>query len=219
MQEIAIAIPTAEPVGSPKRRQVQVAAEELFLAHGYGVVSMDQVARRAGVSKATLYAHFPSKDVLFATIVADKGTDGVLVDDLFPPDTEDLRAALAAIGLRVLRFMLRERTLAIYRIAIAESQRFPELGRAFHDNGPQRFCDRFCLWLGQLAERKLVHTPDVTTAAQQFMALLRSGVFLRRSLALPPDASEQEITDTVRAAVETWLLAYQTPEGAAHISA
>lgn len=209
MQDIDVAPQAAEPAGSPKRRQVQVAAEELFLTHGYGAVSMDQVARRAGVSKATLYAHFPSKDVLFATIVADKGTDGVLVDGLFPPDTEDLRAALEAIGLRVLRFMLRERTLAIYRIAIAESQRFPELGQAFHDNGPQRFCDRFCLWLDQLASRGLVRTPNVALAAQQFMALLRSGVFLRRSLALAPEATEQEITDTVSAAVETWLRAYQ----------
>jgi len=39
---------------SPKRRQIVAAAEALFLAQGYGAVSMDAVARRAGVSKATL---------------------------------------------------------------------------------------------------------------------------------------------------------------------
>ena len=55
--------------GSPKRRQIVDAAQALFLAHGYGAVSMDAVARTAGVSKATLYAYFDSKDQLFATIV------------------------------------------------------------------------------------------------------------------------------------------------------
>jgi TetR/AcrR family transcriptional repressor of mexJK operon len=201
----------SEPVGadaSPKRRQVLLAAEELFLVLGYGAVSMDQVARKASVSKATLYAHFPSKDVLFAVIVADKGTDNVLGDDLFPRDVTDLRAALEAIGLRMLRFMLRDRTLAIYRIALAESARFPELGHAFHQNGPQRFCDRFCAWLAELRQFGLVDTPDPVVAANQFMALMRSGVFLRRSLSLPPEASEAEIMATVSAAATTWLRAY-----------
>ncbi len=193
---------------SPKRRQVLLAAEALFMAQGYGAVSMDQVARKASVSKATLYAHFPSKDALFATIVADKGTDNVLGDDLFPRHVVDLRAALEAIGLRMLRFMLRERTLAIYRIALAESARFPELGHAFHQNGPQRFCDRFCVWLADLQIQGLVETPDPVMAANQFMALMRCGVFLRRSMSQPPEPTEAEIVSTVTSAAATWLKAY-----------
>ncbi len=43
---------------SPKRQLVLDAAASLFMAHGYGAVSMDAVARAAGVSKATLYAYF-----------------------------------------------------------------------------------------------------------------------------------------------------------------
>ncbi len=191
-----------------KRAQITEAAEALFLAQGYGAVSMDQVARKANVSKATLYAYFPSKDVLFATIVGDKGIDSPLGEEMFPEIVEDLRTALEAIGQRTLRFMLRERTLAIYRIALAEAGRFPELGRAFFENGPCKMTARFVTWLGILRDLGLIETNSLEEATHQFMALVRSGVFLRRSLALPPEASEAEINSTVQAAVGTWLKAY-----------
>ncbi len=193
---------------SPKRRQIAQAAEALFLAHGYGAVSMDSVARQAGVSKATLYAHFASKDVLFAGIVCDKGEDNPLDDSLFPDRVTDLRAALLAIGQRLLRFLLRERTLSIVRIAIAESVRFPELGHAFYTNGPQRSCDRFAAWLELLSAQGQVHAPDPLAATHQFLALLRSDAFLRASLGVPPAPGEAEIDATVTSAVETWLRAF-----------
>jgi AcrR family transcriptional regulator len=193
---------------SPKRRQVTEAAEKLFLAQGYGAISMDQVARTAGVSKATLYAYFPSKDSLFAHIVASKGGENPMSDDLFPTENIDLRAALEAIGVRVLEFMLRERTLAIYRIALAESGRFPELGRAFYENGPHLFTRRFVSWLEKLRDLGLVEVEDLTLATHQFMALMRCGVFFRRSLSLPPEPSADEIQRTVKAAADTFLKAF-----------
>lgn len=191
-----------------KRRQITSAAEELFLAHGYGTVSMDLVARTAGVSKATLYAYFPSKDALFATIVGDKGLDNPMSEDMFPVENVDLRLALETIGVRLLRFMLRERTLAIYRMALAEAARFPELGATFHRHGPQRMIDRFSLWLAELRDRGHIEADDLMVATQQFLALMRSGVFLRRSLAMPPEASEAEIISTAHAAADTWLKAF-----------
>jgi TetR/AcrR family transcriptional repressor of mexJK operon len=109
----------------------------------------------------------------------------------------------------VLRFMMRPETLAIYRIAVAESGRFPELGQTFHARGPQRFLDRLTEWLTQQQRAGLIRpAADPCVAAQQFAALLRSGLFLRTTLALPPPPTEAEIDGTVTAAVETWLRAY-----------
>ena len=203
--------PEPQPELTPKRLQITQAAERLFLAYGYGAVSMDQVARTAKVSKATLYAYFPSKDALFATIVSDKGTDNPLGEDLFPSEVTDLRAALEAIGTRMLRFMLRERTLAIYRIAMAESARFPELGRAFYENGPVSMTNRFSAWLKLLSDSNLVTVTDPLMATNQFMALMRCGVFFRRSLAIGPTETDDEINQTVRSAADTWLRAYARP--------
>jgi TetR/AcrR family transcriptional repressor of mexJK operon len=193
---------------SPKRRQIVAAAETLFLAHGYGTVSMDAIARAAAVSKATLYAHFASKDALFAGIMAEKGSDNPIDDSLFAPGPDDIAAALTRIGQSVLHFMLRERTLRLYRVVIAESARFPELGAVFYRNGPQRFCDRFTAWVADQAAAGRLGAPDAGLAAQQFMALLRSGLFLRASLALEPAPTVAEIDATVNAAVSTFLKAF-----------
>jgi TetR/AcrR family transcriptional repressor of mexJK operon len=204
-----LAFPDAPTIpSSPKRRQVLEAATELFLANGYGAVSMDAVAKAANVSKATLYAHFASKDALFATIIRERGLSNHLDDSLFPAAVTDLRAVMEAIGLRVMRFMLQERTLAIYRVALAEGARFPELGRAFFDNGPAKFCAHAQAWLQTQQKAGRVRAADADVATQQFMALLRSGVFLRASLGIPPGPTEEEIVATVRVAVDTWLRAF-----------
>ncbi|HEX3348605.1 MAG TPA: TetR/AcrR family transcriptional regulator [Acetobacteraceae bacterium] len=206
--DMEVALELAPTDGSPKRRQIVAAAEQLFLAHGYGAVSMDAIARAARVSKATLYAHFASKDALFAGIMAERGSDNPIDSDLFAAEVDDVAGHLARIGQSVLRFMLRERTLSIYRVTMAESGRFPELGRVFYENGPQRFCNTFRAWLAdQVAAGRLV-AADPDLASHQFMALLRSGVFLRASLGLQPPPSTEEIDETVAAAVDTFLKAF-----------
>jgi AcrR family transcriptional regulator len=203
-----VAVDLAPTEVSPKRRQIVAAAESLFLAHGYGAVSMDAIARAASVSKATLYAHFASKDALFAGIMAEKGSDNPIDDSLFAPEPDDIAATLRRIGQSVVQFMLRERTLSIYRVVIAESTRFPELGEVFYANGPQRFCDRFTGWVADQTEAGRLRAPDADMAAQQFMALLRSGLFLRASLALKPAPTAAEIDGTVVSAVSTFLKAF-----------
>jgi len=208
MSESIVAAPPPASDTSPKRRQVLDAATDLFLAQGYGAVSMDAVARAAGVSKATLYAHFASKEALFATIMRDRSANYRLDESLFPESVTDLRATLEANGRRIMRFMLQERTLAIYRIALGEAGRFPELGRTFFENGPGKFCVRAQAWLAVLRAAGLVRAADLEVATTQFMALLRSDLFLRASLALPPAPTEAEIDATVSAAVETWLRAF-----------
>lgn len=202
-------VTAARQDASPKRQLVLEAARALFLARGYGAVSMDAVAQRAGVSKATLYAHFQSKDALFATMMDGCSLADMVEERLFALAPADLPTALSAIGQTVLRFMLRPEILAVYRIAVAESVRFPELGRTFYARGPQRFLDRLTEWLVQQQRAGLMRpAADPRIAAQQFAALLRSGLFLRTTLALPPPPTEAEIDGTVAAAVATWLCAY-----------
>ena len=65
------------------------------MAQGYGAVSMDAIARAAGVSKATLYAYFSSKDQLFATIISDACRQNIVGVERFLPGLEaDVRGAV-----------------------------------------------------------------------------------------------------------------------------
>ena len=200
--------PAAAADPSPKRRQMLEAAAELFMAHGYEKVSMDAVARAASVSKATLYAHFTSKDMLFASIVGEACQRNTSLESNFPHDITDIAAALTTIGARVLRFLLQPRPQAIYRVAVAESGRCPELGLAFMQNGPQRFLDRFSVWLAQQAAAGHLVIADPLIAAEQFGALLRLTLFMRVTLGLAPDPTEAEINTTVAAAVDTFMKAF-----------
>lgn len=184
------------------------ASADLFMAHGYEKVSMDAVARAAGVSKATLYAHFTSKDMLFASIVGEACQRNPALESGFPAEVSDIRAALTAIGSRVLIFLLQPHTQAIYRVAVAESGRFPELGRAFMANGPQRFLDRFSVWLAEQTAAGHLAVADPLLAAEQFGALLRLTRFMRVTLGQADAYTEADIRTTVNAAVDTFMKAF-----------
>jgi TetR/AcrR family transcriptional regulator, mexJK operon transcriptional repressor len=194
---------------SPKRQLVLDAAASLFMAHGYGAVSMDAIARAAGVSKATLYAYFSSKDLLFATIIGEACRQKIALAELLPADATDVLVALTAFGGRLLRFFLEERPLAIHRVVIAESTRFPELGRAFYDNGPAALFRTLGGWLAEQTKEGRLAVSDAAMAAEQFVGMLRTSLFLRASLGLTPP-TESEIDATVAAAVTMFLKAYAT---------
>ncbi|MBV8616502.1 MAG: TetR/AcrR family transcriptional regulator [Acetobacteraceae bacterium] len=203
--------PVRPEAGSPKRQLILDAAAILFTAHGYGAVSMDAIARSAGVSKATLYAHFGSKDQLFATIITEACHAMFDWPGAMSADGADLRTALIALGQRVLRFFLEDGTLALYRVVVAESARFPELGRAFYESGPATGRRLLGAWLAEQAGAGRLRVPDPPLAAEQFVALLRAGLYFRATLGVPPAPTQAEIDTTVAAAVDIFLAAYAHP--------
>jgi TetR/AcrR family transcriptional repressor of mexJK operon len=192
---------------SPKRQLVLDAATSLFMAQGYGAVSMDAIARAAGVSKATLYAHFSSKDQLFATIIGEACRHNIAVTNFLPDGETDLQAGLTVFAGNTLRFLLEGRSLAIHRVVISESLRFPELGRAFYDNGPGVFRRVFGDWLAEQTAAGRLAVPEPSLAADQFIGLLRGGLYLRATLGLTPP-SEAEIDAAVASAVAAFVRAY-----------
>lgn len=196
---------------SPKRRAIIDAASTLFITQGYGAVSMDAIARTAGVSKATLYAYFTSKDALFATIINDACHQNMAVADLVAQPGEDVAATLTELARRVMRFLLDEKTLSVHRVVVGECMRFPELGRAFYENGPVVFEHAFGHWLRRQTAAGRLAVDDPTMAADQFIGMMRStGVYLRATLGVPPPPTQAEIDATATAAVRTFLKAFGT---------
>ncbi len=194
---------------SPKRQAIVSAAAKLFMANGYGSVSMDAIARAAGVSKATLYAHFASKDALFATIIGGKCAAIALEGDTFLTDGEDIGVALNKIGRHLMHFLVAPETQAMLRVVISESGRFPEHGAAFLRAGPEKFLARLREWFAAQHEAGRLVVPDAQIAADQFSALMRPLMFLRAMVAVPPSPTEAEIATTVDAAVTTFLRAFK----------
>ncbi|MGH7189599.1 MAG: TetR/AcrR family transcriptional regulator [Acetobacteraceae bacterium] len=198
---------------SPKQRSIAEAATRLFMAEGYDAVSMDAIARAADVSKATLYAYFASKERLFASLIGEAcAISGPGAVALLDADT-DVRATLTELAGRMLRFALEERSLAIYRVVMAESVRFPEIGRAYYERGPAVGRRALAAWLDRQMKAGKLRQGDPEVAAEQFSGLLRTHLHLRALLGIGPAPTKAEIDAVATAAAETFLNAYAPRAG------
>lgn len=189
---------------SAKALQVVEAARLLFSEHGFAAVSMDQVAKSAGVSKATVYAHFQSKEQLFVAIVGNACR--TYAEAVMPEvrDAPDIRAALTRIGHAIAAFLTAPRTMAIYRIIVAEGPRFPELGRGYYENGPRAFKRMLAGYLANAAARGQLRIDNPRLAAELFCGMVRGPLYLQVLLDCPdPEAPDAETV--VNGAVEIFM--------------
>jgi AcrR family transcriptional regulator len=191
-----------------KKLAVLKAALRLFLEQGFGATSMDAIAREAGVSKATLYAHVKSKEELFAAITATCAEQLLATHTPFDHET-DIHAALSRFGRDHVALLLSPEGAAMYRIVIAEAPRFPELGRAFYENGPAIKLNALAQYLRQADAAGTLEVDDASRAAAEFVGMLGGTVHLRAMLGHDEDISAAEREALVEHAVDTFLRAYR----------
>ncbi|CUW37499.1 putative transcriptional regulator, TetR family [Magnetospirillum sp. XM-1] len=191
---------------SAKREAILDAAQRLFLDEGYAATSMDAVAARAGVSKATIYAHFEGKDQLFAAIMHRRCEASFVFAT--PDDSFDAAKTFTTYGERLLTLLMTPDALALYRVVVAESVRTPELAQAFYDTGPTRGKAAISASVVRLQDRgELVAEVEPMVIADQFIGMLRAETYHRALLGLPVG---RPLAETVAAAVQTLLRAYGT---------
>ena len=173
---------------------------------------MDAIARDAGVSKATIYAHFPDKAVLFEELIkeecAKQWPNIAILDD----EPGDVRAALIAVGRTYAEFLVSPKVLQTYRMVIAEAPRSPELGRAFYDGGPKRITDKLAAYLARAEAQGKLALGDPRLAARQFFSMLRCEHHLRALTGIDPEPTATEIARIVDGATEVFLRAYGRPQ-------
>ena len=99
---------------------------------------MDMIAREAGVSKATVYAHFAGKEELFGAVIGRECERCFARFSAGELDPRDVRSSLAMLGRRFLDLVLSPDAIALHRIIVAEVTRFPALGQVFWQAGPER---------------------------------------------------------------------------------
>ena len=192
-----------------KAESVLAAAKRAFLAAGFGAVSMDTIARDAGVSKATVYAHFGSKEELFGAVIereCERYFDRFSAGEL---DPRDVRASLTILGRRFLELVLSPDAIALHRIMVGEVTRFPVLGEVFWRAGPERERVQIEGFLRRAAAAGALTLPDPRLAAEQFVSLVRADVQLRQLLRLEAEPSDREIEIVVEGAVGTFIRAFQ----------
>lgn len=193
-----------------KYDQVLEGAREVFMSDGFEGASVDSIAKRAGVSKATLYSYFSDKRLLFVEVASAEcrrqAAEAVEHLDFARPPREVLTRAGAAL----MDFMFSETGQQVFRISVAECERFPEIGRAFWENGPGMLENLLTRYFDLAIERGELVIADKPLAAHQFAELCKAEVFPRLCLRIQPDFTPAERTRVLEGAVETWLARYGT---------
>lgn len=192
--------------------QVLEGARQVFMASGFEGASVDEIARVADVSKATLYSYFPDKRLLFQEVVqieCDRMAEQVMrvIDDDLP-----LRDILERTARRLVSFVLSDFAQQMFRICVAERDRFPELGRAFYQSGPQAGHDRMCVFLRCAVERGELVIDDIDMAADQFTELCKSRLWIRALFGVQADFAAEEMETVVQEAIDTFLARYGAPK-------
>lgn len=191
-----------------KAAQVMEAGSRLFTEQGFGAVSMDQVAKAAGVSKATVYAHFQSKEQLFVAIV--RAACLSYADNVMPEvrDAPDIRSALTRIGRSIAGFLLAPRTMAIYRVIVAEGPRFPELARRYYETGPRTFKRLLTEYLAAAVEKGQLKIDNPRLAAELFCGMVRGPLYMQVLLDLPDEPDLLKADTVINGAVEVFMRSY-----------
>jgi len=192
-----------------RREAILDVARDCFLAEGFASTSMSTIAARLGGSKGTLYNYFKSKEELFAAMM--QRICGELQATLFDvgPDAGDAEARLTHFARGFLAHLMTPETIAIQRVVVSESERFPELGRVFYDSGPKIVLGRIGEYLEELMDAGRLRRTDPLVAAQHFKDLAISGIYWPRLWGVASAPTPAEVDAQVTRAVDTFLRAYK----------
>lgn len=155
------------PMTADTRERIRTAALCTFCEKGYSA-SVDDIARRAGVVKQTLYHHYGSKDALFREALIG------LANELFvalESSNGSLREDLIRFGESFRAKTMNEHGLALFRMMVAESPRFPELSRTVYEAG-QLASRGLARRLEQAMARGELRTDDAEFAASMLLSML-----------------------------------------------
>jgi len=189
-----------------RRERLIAAAEHVFVELGYGAANMDGIARRAGMSKKTIYQVFETKEDLFTAVIdSRKAALAAMIEGEGSDELHDPEDVLRRFLQQIARFVLAPRQAALYRLAVAESQRAPELANAFHREGSTKACLALMQWLASQHERGILHVPDSESAAKMLFYMAIAELQMRLLIGECREPDESAIDERVDYAVRLFL--------------
>jgi AcrR family transcriptional regulator len=209
--EIAVRSARSSDDEAAARGRILDAAFATFMEHGYAAASTLEIATRARVSKRELYALVGNKLKMLVACIERRAQRLQIPADLPDPhDRDSLRRALEAFGKQLLREISEPAVVAMFRLAIAEATRAPEVAQALASIGGEtsRAALRDIL---AAAEAVGLLTGQPVQLAEQFDALLWGDLLLDLLLGLVARPSPRECAGRARDAVEAFLQLHPQP--------
>lgn len=174
--------------------ELSSAALELFVERGFAATRLDDVAKRAGVSKGTLYLYFDSKDDLFKAVIREGIVSRIV-------EFEDRMRSYQGSSADLMRLLVKTwwqkigatKLAGITKLMMSEAGNFPELARFYHDEVIVRGMALFTAAIqrgidsGEFRPIELAHTPHICAAPVVMLMLWRNSFDLCGIEKMDPD--------------------------------
>jgi AcrR family transcriptional regulator len=186
-------------------REICAAALDVFSEKGFAAARLDEIARRAGVSKGTLYLYFKDKEDLFRAVVRDAIAPNVeaitsTIATLDAPFPAVVRSFLAGFAEREARLPIG----AVAKMVVGESRNFPELARVWHDEVASKAIGALAAFVEGAQRRGEVRAGDPRLYAFSLMGPMVLGALWRATL-VPAGGEPLDIEALAKQHAETVL--------------
>lgn len=191
-----------------KFTQVLEGARKVFLRDGFEGASVDDIAREAGVSKATLYSYFPDKRLMFMEVFREElgreTRDGKALIDLDLPPKQVLPFVMQMLAAH----LTSDFGVRTFRMAVGESERFPMLAPEYFYAGPDLLRCQLVSYFEKCVERGDLEIDDLDLAAMQFIELSSVDVHDRAIFLGPGSVDEARIQRVCKGAMKMFMATY-----------
>ena len=199
----------ARHVSSSIRERVLKAASTLFREQGFSSTSMLDIVTRARVSKRDLYALFNNKHAVLGACISERAQQMRRpLDTTTPvPQTRDaLATSLVDLGVSILTTVCRPEVLTVFRLAIAESDRVPEIAQTLDSNGREANQKALTELVRKAQSLGLISAGDPGTLAARYISVLWGDLLIRLLMRVREAPTKREIEVRARAAMETLMV-------------
>ncbi|GAA5076804.1 AcrR family transcriptional regulator [Thermocatellispora tengchongensis] len=209
LSAVAVSKSEGEAAGeTPVRRRILEAAFSAFMEAGYTETSTLEIAKRARVSKRELYALVGNKQEMLAACIRERAERMQAPAELPEPrDRQTLERALVAFGTQLLSETTNPTVIAVFRLAIAEAVRAPEVARTLDSFGRQTGRAALTSIMDKAKAHGLLNgsPPEM---AEQFAGLLWGDLMISLLLRTADSPDPEEITRRARSAATAFLQAF-----------
>ncbi len=193
-----------------KQQMILDIATQAFIELGFSNTSMSEIAGRVGGSKSTLYSYFNSKEDIFSAVM-ERSAKTEIADAFESLDLgKEIEVTLNKFGRKYLASILSSHIMAIWRMAISESER-SDIGQRFYAQGPQKGWTILSDYLAKkIADGVLIKT-DSWICTLHLKGLIEAELFLGVALGIESAPDAKKIEHVTARAVTVFLNAYRAP--------
>src|SRR5471030_507878 len=185
-----------------RRQEIVRKAAALFIEKGYANVTIDEIIKLVGGSKATLYARFGGKEGLFETVIKQPCVE--VTHSIVIGPHGDIETQLTQIARNFLKSVLNPKIIELHRLMVSIGRTFPSVGSFFYESGPNTAYTIVANWIEKQQAAGRVARGNSRQLAVLFLDML-IGEHQLALLTSPRKSTPKAIDKTVRAAVSLFL--------------